>query len=165
MTPESQAGFSFVKNLNQDCVMWPCLRAGEGRNSSGSWRKELRSHSPYCQEPVHQDDGLRPRGEKKTSAEIKNIAGRLSLYKGWRRTASVWNGLLLKLNQAKSISVGVVLHLICQDWASFLCYRHPLFWKIQLWGFQLPNGLVLTRQCTSLLWHICYKWSVSTWWI
>lgn len=43
--------------------------AGEERNSSGSWRKEQRWHSPYCQEPVRQDDGLRPRGEN-TSAEI-----------------------------------------------------------------------------------------------
>lgn len=38
------------KNLNQDCETV--------RNSSGTWRKGLRSHSPYRQEPVHQDDGL-----------------------------------------------------------------------------------------------------------
>lgn len=46
---------------NPESRLWDCVNVcepQEERNSSATWRKGLCSHSPYRQEPVHQDDGL-----------------------------------------------------------------------------------------------------------
>lgn len=50
-----------VAKKKPESRLWDCVNVcepQEERNSSGSWRKGLCSHSPYRQEPVHQDDGL-----------------------------------------------------------------------------------------------------------
>lgn len=79
---------------------------------------------------------------RNTSAEKKYRAGTFSLCNtdAGQWAAGMAREWIKKLNQAKSISVRVLLCLMRRDWASSLRHHHPLSWKSNFCEFSSPAG-------------------------